>query len=310
MRTRGTPRLVIALGLALALGCTPAAGGRRGGTPGVAEASIEAYCAITARADLVAWEGALVTLCEPNEGDAHEARCEVRRVSSAGELVASGLSDPGEPIVRAVGLARGHAALELASGRLVLALPDGALRERAAHGMDAGASADGERLAWVEPEGETEDDAWEFGLTTRVMELALDAASPRLVASGVEASSPRPLGRDEVLWVSTEGGVAGFTVGAAGRAPERLTNVGQTEVGQDFVPVAGSRAAFSGGRLVYSVESESGPPHVMSLDPVRGEVIDVGPGDWPRPDGADAFVARQDAALERCALRYAAGGAP
>lgn len=298
--------------IAVSLGCTPAAQGRRGGggTPEspAAEAALTAYCAITAHADLVAWEGDLVTRCEEAEHD--EMRCVVERVGASGALEPAGIADPGEPVLRALGLARGYAALSLASGRLVLAQPDGALRTLAPQAADPGASEDGEQLAWIEPDASVEG-AWELGMPTRVMMLGALEGEPVLVARDEAASSPRPVpGGDEVLWVSTASGVASFVVAAPGAPPDVLTNAGATEVGQDFVPVADARAAWSGGRLVYAADdAETGRSEILALDPIRGEVITIGPGDWPHPDG-DTFLARQAGSIERCALRYAAGGAP
>jgi hypothetical protein len=273
-------------------------------------AEIAAYCAIAAREDLHTWVGDVVTLCTGEE----EARtCRVGRAGPDGVITPEDL--PSLEVERALPASDGRLVMLLADGRLVV-VRDGAIeRELSAAAAAPSVGADGRRVVWVSTaDGTAGDD--DFGATTRILAQDLDAPAPELVVDDPHAFAALVVpGSADVLYMSTASGVASFWLAGVGREPRQLTNIGSTEAGQSYVPVAGRQLAWTETGALYYASAWWGDEsrlYRLSLEPdAAGEhVVEVARGAWPRARADGSIVALDPPGATPCAGLHPEGGAP
>jgi hypothetical protein len=292
----------MATGLLSLLGCDD--GGTR--SDPASDAERDAYCGVTARADLDVWIGDFVTLCDEPRDEQELATCSAGRVAEGAVIEVAWASSLG--VIRVLPAADGNFVALLRDERLVLTRNDGSIdRELAAWANDPWISEDGLRIAWVGLADGVE--AWDFGVPTAILAQDLSEATPTVVTDDALASTPRPIpGTRDILYVSSEGGVASIWVGGPERAPTRLTNVGLTTIGPEFVPVPDRELAWSQGVLFYSADDENNEHRIWRLSLVDGVVTMLGPGSWPRINSNGWVLARQTEG--ECAASYSERGAP
>jgi hypothetical protein len=277
--------------------------GACGESPGSREDELDAYCAVVRRSDLDAWVGDVVTLCTA-EGES--VSCSASRVSADGTL--SPITTE-SPVTRVLPASGGRFVALLADERLVLLGASGAIeRELAGWASDPWISDDGQRVAWVGlPEGV---DAWDFGVPTVIATQEIDARGRTVVAEDDLAGAPRPIpGTDDVLYVSSQTGLASFWMAGPSLPPRQITNVGLSEIGQATVPVAGRQLAWSAGTLFYGVVGAE-ETSVWRLALGRNDAAELGPGAWPRVRADRSVLAMQPPGGAACASIYAPGGTP
>ena len=318
---RALVSLVVPLALVGSVACEPSSLGRRRPT-----AELDAYCEITSTPGLVRFDGEVATICEAGS-------CMVARVSG------STLSP-----VSASGAAMGYG---VSRGRTVILHDDGRLTilegreevELAAWAADVSVEDDREHLVFVGLRAEepglgedTEDD--ETGtitpvpgetlvsspsMGTRVVRLDLDTAELVELVDDPMAGTPIAIpGSDDVLYVGAPDGVAALMRVTAGSAPRQLTNVGVTDVGQEFVPVPLHEHAFAGRRLVFSVidtnveTSEIDGPRpgaIWAVDIETGDAELLGEGRFPSTSGDEVIAVVDDTPGGACATTYGTEGA-
>lgn len=281
-------------------GCTPTAAPTPSGLTG--------YCAIATQSGLAAWSGDVVTVCDgpPASGD-HEppAPCSLFR-ASAGELTPIALPDGVEPRV-ALSAQGGKLVVLTTDQRLLFGPPSGPLAELAAWAAEPAVSDDGARVAYVAlADGFTEP---ELGVPTQLVVHDLAADRREVLTTDELASSPFPVpGSSEVLFVSTQTGVASLWRATPGGTPTQLTNVGMTRVEQGFVPVPGRQLAWIGAaEAVFTAEYAD--DRIWRLDLASGVAEELGPGAWPRAN-EDGSVIAQNGNGEACAVTYLDGRTP
>ncbi len=293
--------LFFSLGLLLSLGaaCTPSAGPTTG--------SLAEYCAVATRSGLAGWSGDVVTVCDgaPSAGD-HEppSACAIFRVAGA-ELTPVALPDGVEARL-ALPAAGGKLIVLTTDERLLYGPSSGPLAELSAWAAEPSVSSDGARVAYVAlAEGFTEP---ELGVPTQIVVHELAADRREVVTTDELASSPVPVpGSSEVLFVSTQTGVASVWRASPGGAPAQLTNVGMTQLEQGFVPVPARQLAWIGGsELVFTAEYED--DRIWRLE-LSGVAEELGPGAWPRARADGAVLARSGSG-EECAVTYLDGRTP
>ncbi len=273
-----------------------------GGGSGSTENELRAYCAVAQRADLDAWANDVVTECRSASDDVIE--CTAGRVSASGEVTAIAIA---EPFVRVLAASNDRYVVLLADERLVIADDDGAIgRVLASWASDPWISDDGERVAWIGlPDGV---DAWDFGVPTVIAVQDIDDAERTIVAQDDLAGAPRPIpGTRDVLYASSQSGLASFWMAGPDLGARQVTNLGLTEIGQDSVPIAGRQLAWSSGTLYYGVTGESATT-LWRLVLGNGITERLGDGAWPHRRSDGAVLAAQRPGSSACAAVY--GGAP
>lgn len=194
---------------------------------------------------------------------------------------------------------------------LVLALDDGAgHRTVLARGaLDPRVAGDGRRAVFVQLDGQPDhaelgDEGFltmvdaETGVLTRITDDPRDTA-PWLVPHS-----------DEVLFTSGRTGLASLWITNPGGTPRQLTNVGQTDVTADFVPVPSRELLFVPDRRVAVFSAHYGGTHELwSVDLDTGAARDLGPGRLPVLDAAGDVLAvhDDDPALGLQIVRYDGG---
>lgn len=290
--------LLFALFLSLGAACTPTAAPVSG--------SLAEYCAVATRSGLSGWSGDVVTICDgPPAASDHEApsACALFRVAGA-ELTPIALPDGVE--ARLALSAGGKLVVLTTDERLLYGPPAGPLAELSAWAAEPALSEDGARVAYVAlADGFTEP---ELGVPTQIVVHDLAADRREVVTTDELASAPVPVpGSREVLFVSTQTGVASVWRAAPGGAATQLTNVGMTRLEQGFVPVPDRQLAWTGAsELVFTARYED--DRIWRLD-LSGVAEELGPGAWPRLRADGAVLARNGSG-EGCALTYLDGRTP
>ncbi len=267
---------------------------------------LDAYCAVARRDDLSTWMGDVLTLCQ-TDGSQSSVTCRAARPASQGvDTIQLDVAD----VLRVMPAAGGRFVVLGSDNRLSVLRPDGSQeQELAPWATDPWVSDDGERVAWIGlPDGV---DTWDFGVPTVVVVEDLRSGGPTVLAEDELASTPRPVpGTHDVLYVSAQTGLASFWIAGPDRPAEQLTNIGQTEIGQDTVPVADREITWDDGALFYSVPgTDPGTvPSLWRLDVDAASAGQLGPGSWPQPH-AGSIVAL-DPNADACADVYTNGGAP
>lgn len=318
---RALAPLVVPIALAGLAACEPNTIGRRRPT-----ADLDAYCGVTATRGLVRFDGEVATICE---GGA----CMVARVTGS---TLSPLSVSGA--VMGYGVSRGRTVILHDDGRLTIleGRDEVALATWAA---DVSVEDDREHVVFVglrEADtgfGEDTEDPETGEVTTveggavvsspamgtRLVRLDLDTAELEELVDDPMAGTPIAIpGSDDVLYVGAPDGVAAILRVSPGGAPRQLTNVGITDVGQDFVPVPLHEHAFAGRRLVFSVletnvdtsEIDGPRPGAMwAVDIETGEAELLGEGRFPAPGGTgsdEVIAVVDDTPGGGCATTYGA----
>ncbi len=317
-------RVLVSLAVPVALAtlalaaCEPNVIGRR--RPA---AELDSYCEITATPGLVRFDGEVATICEAGS-------CMVARVSGG---TASPLS-----VSRAAmgfGVSRGRTVILHDDGRLTI-LEGREEIELASWAADVSVEDDRDHVVFVglrEADtgfGEDTEDPETGEVTTvegttlvsspsmgtRVVRLDLDTAELVELVDDPMAGTPIAIpGSDDILYVGAPDGVAAILRVSAGGAPRQLTNVGITDVGQDFVPVPLYEHAFAGSRLVFSVietaidTSEIDGPmpgSIWAVDIETGEAELLGEGRFPSAGGGstEVIAAVDDTPGGGCATSY------
>jgi len=193
----------------------------------------------------------------------------------------------------------------LADGRLV-AIGSSGIEELATWASDAWIDEHGERLVFVAlADGIAE---WELGAPTVIRALDLETGASTVITDDAEASAPRTIpGSRDVLFTSTQSGVASLWIARDGGAVEPLTNVGVEESGPDVVPAPDRQIAFVDGTLVYGVAGDDGVSRLWSFELASREARELGTGAWPRPHDRESVIALQVSG--ECAAVMPVGGA-
>ena len=316
MRRVLVPLLVPALAL---VACEPTSIGRR---PGPAAAELDAYCEITSTPGLVRFDGEVATICEAGS-------CMVARVRGT-SLTPVAVSDAR----MGYGASRGRTVILHDDGRLTI-LEGTSEVELARWAADVSIEDDGEHALFVALRGadtafgeDTEDP--ETGeitsvaggsaevtpeMGTRLVRIDLDTAQIEEIADDPLAGTPIALpGTDDVLYVSAPDGVAAILRVSPGGTPRQLTNVGITDVGQEFVPVPLHEVAIVESRLVYAViEAEidtselegPAPGAIWAVDVNTGEAELLGEGRFPEASTDGVIATVDDTPGAGCATTYA-----
>jgi len=277
--------------------CEPSSLGRRRPT-----AELDAYCEITSTPGLVRFDGEVATICEAGS-------CMVARVSGS---TLSPVSVSGAAM--GYGVSRGRTVILHDDGRLTI-LDGREETELAAWAADVSVEDDRDHLVLVGLRadeaglGEDTEDSETGAITTvpgetlvsspsmgtRIVRLDLDTHEVVELVNDPMAGSPIAIpGSDDVLYVGAPDGVAAILRVSAGGEPRQLTNVGLTDVGQEFVPVPLHEHAFAGSRLVFSVidpnVDTSGiegprPGAIWAVDVETGDAELLGEGRFPMSGG-------------------------
>lgn len=264
------------------------------------DAERNAYCGVTARSDLDAWVGEVVTLCRASSHGDEAPSCSAGRVVSGSIVPLAWASELGA--IRVLPAADGRYVALLADERLVMTRGDGSIeRELAAWAGDPWVSEDGQRVVWVGlADGFT---SWDFGVPTVIVAQDMSETVPTVLIDDPWASTPRPIpGSRDIVYVSTEGGVASLWIGGPERAPARLTNAGLTSMGPEFVPVPDRELVWRDGVLFYGARDESGASRIWRFSLADGASRVLGPGAWPRLHSSGSLLARQETG--DCAVSY------
>jgi hypothetical protein len=316
MRRVLVPLLVPALALAA---CEPTSIGRRNGP---AAAELDAYCELTSTPGLVRFDGEVATICEAGS-------CMVARVRGT-SLTPVAVSDAR----MGYGASRGRTVILHADGRLTI-LEGSSEVELARWAADVSIEDDGEHALFVALRdadtafGEDAEDPETGEITsvaggsaevtpemgTRLVRMDLDTAEIEEIADDPLAGTPIALpGTDDVLYVSAPDGVAAILRVSPGGTPRQLTNVGITDVGQEFVPVPLDEVAIAGSRLVYAViETEidtselegPAPGAIWAVDVNTGEAELLGEGRFPEASADGVIATVDDTPGAGCATTYA-----
>jgi hypothetical protein len=112
-----------------------------------------------------------------------------------------------------------------------------------------------------------------------------------------------------VLFTSARTGLARLWVKAPGDPPRQLTNLGQTDVTVDFVPVPSRELVFVPGTRKVVFSAHYGTHELWSVDLDTGAALHLGPGRMPALDGAGGVLAihDDDPALGLLVVRHTGG---
>lgn len=313
---RALVSLVVPVALSGAVACEPNAIGRR--RPA---AELDAYCEITATPGLVRFDGEVATICEA--GSCMVARVTgstLSPVSVSGAVMGYGVSRGRTVILHDDGrltILEGRDEVELASWAADVSVEDDrnhvvfvGLREAdTGYGEDTEDPETGE-VTTVEGSALVSSPA----MGTRLVRLDLDTAELVELVDDPMAGTPIAIpGSDDVLYVGAPDGVAAILRVSAGGTPRQLTNVGITDVGQDFVPVPLHEHAFAGRRLVFSVIETSVdtseidgpmPGAIWAVDIETGEAELLGEGRFPSASGDEVIATVDDTPGGGCATSY------